>query len=442
MSDTILVLSPLAPVAHQMAAPLQENGFTVYIATDVCETIKKLGQGDCAMFIVDIRLAVPPVIGLLSSLRKSMPWLALGIFFPMHPVRDPRTALENAGLNCALFEETVSAELVTEFLQAHHEALQKKNYATQLGLNAEQMPEIRVNYEAADMVLEVVRILGILVQRPNLSVPVAPWVMDSLIPALECQAVQSDEVLQLILLDAGLVYLLFQAANAADDVPPVRDVHEALERLGEEKARTLLLEEGEKRVFMPKLEGLAEMFRIQWMHNFACSFSNDLYAKLICLDTAKECHLMGLLHDVGMSVILQLLEEGYQNALWTQRLCGKDNFLMRVVTGNQHAQFSAAVLDSCHFEPLFAQVALECDAPKNLLTSPDSVILTFFSNQLARKCGYDLVVYDSEADPVNRADVRKQLNMDPNAYLKIEKSLRANITSTCKQFNLPGGGGA
>jgi hypothetical protein len=438
MSDSILVLSPEVAVARQIAESLQAGGFTVGMTTTVQETIQKLRQCDWEMFLVDMKQTLPPVVPLLVSLRKSMPHLALGIYCATPPPAALQTALREAALECVLLEKKISPDAIAALLLDHHLAMEKKNHAVQLGLRADQVVDLRVNYEAADMAREVARIIGVLAQQPDLRVPIAPWILEALPPALEALPATDKEMAQLIQLDAGLTFLILQTANASPDQPPLCKVQEAMERLGEDQTRALLLEKAPDYVFQAKLEGVTELFRTQWMHQLACSVSNNLYAQWMRMDAPDGFHLIGLLHDIGALVMLQLLDKGYQHALWTQRMCGKDGFARRVIIeGREHMDLTSQLLYASRLPAIFSQVANECETPQNILSSPDSLILTFFSNQLARKCGYDLVEYDSELDPVSREDIRQQLNMEADAYQKIEKSLLNQIRQTSRQFNLP-----
>lgn len=188
------------------------------------------------------------------------------------------------------------------------------------------------------------------------SLPTMPDVAARIHGAMTSPNWSVSSVASIIKGDPGTTAFLLQIANSAlyMGVTPVRDVDRAITRLGIANTRNLVMAHTLRSMFVTRSDLLASAMRRTWQKSARLAALSAVLARHCSRYSPERALLAGLMQDVGVLPILQVLKR-YQEQLTdeAQVLAAVDRYAARV---------GEVLLEHWGFEPDLVEVAMSrCD---------------------------------------------------------------------------------
>ncbi|MSR62942.1 MAG: HDOD domain-containing protein [Planctomycetes bacterium] len=143
----------------------------------------------------------------------------------------------------------------------------------------------------------------------ELNLPLLPATAARVMTACGDERAKIGELVDLVLQDPSLAAHLLRAANAATHAArvPILSLQQAMSRLGLGTVRNIAITVALKEQLFA-LPGQEERLRALWVHALVTAYYAKEIAELQRLDQ-ESAFLCGLLHDVGMPLVLKFLHD-------------------------------------------------------------------------------------------------------------------------------------
>jgi HD-like signal output (HDOD) protein len=124
-----------------------------------------------------------------------------------------------------------------------------------------------------------------------------------------------------------------------------------------------------------------------WKHSMCCGIASQLTCEITGVKQAEEVFTMGLIHDIGILILLQILSELDINLTDGKMNAADRAELMKAIALN-HGAFGATLLKRWGFSELYQQIALFHANIENADPISKELLIVHFANSLAKSIGY------------------------------------------------------
>lgn len=209
-----------------------------------------------------------------------------------------------------------------------------------------------------------------------------PLLPDTATRVLEaCQDEHSDlnELADLIMHDQSMAAHILRVANSVGSAPrvPILSLQQAIGRVGlstvSDVAMAVALKE---RVF--SVPGYQDRIRALWLHSAATACYAKEIADLLRKDL-ESAFLCGLLHDVGMPVVLQLVCDLVREGLVPR----VPPDVMEAAMLEFHCELGARIAEAWNLGPWISAVIRHHHEPASAKFRPDEIHVIALADQLA-----------------------------------------------------------
>lgn len=213
------------------------------------------------------------------------------------------------------------------------------------------------------------------------SLPPAPRVMPLLLRALNDVNSSREDIVELLQLDAGLVAKILSVSNSAlyGGKGDITDIDEAMARLGYREIYRIVTN-----IYAKAFVGRGMLsYQIdssdRWFNSVATGIVMEMLTRRLNVGDPATTYTVGLLHDIGKSVIDEVYETRYHEVF---SIIEKDGMTLQQAEcrlfGFDHAQIGAALMQNWNFpdeivepiafqfEPLKARTQLKVAAMLHL----------------------------------------------------------------------------
>ncbi len=223
-------------------------------------------------------------------------------------------------------------------------------------------------------------------EEKSLILPAPPVVLTKLLPMLRSPNYTPKEASSVIELDAVLAARIIRSANTVQNagVERVKNLHQALTRLGQEKLKSILVEYSAKRLFESRNDQIADATRGLWNHSLAVAMLSRDVAALCGAEDVEGAYLAGLLHDVGKPVVAAFLLEAEKTVSGTRTNVWIEPDVFVEVINQVHRPIGVAMSQKWLLPDAIAAVIKDCTEYNNddRLSHANCVR---FSNALAKR---------------------------------------------------------
>ena len=192
--------------------------------------------------------------------------------------------------------------------------------------------------------------------------------------------------------DPGTTTYLLQLANSAlyAGVEPIREVERAISRIGMDNTRSLVMAHALRSLFVTRSKILASLMRQTWMRSSRLAALSAVLARQCPRMSAERALLAGLLQDIGVLPILNVLKR-YQDQL-------TDEAQVRGAIDRYAPQVGQVLLKHWDFEADMVEVARSrCDWLRDPRPTPELADLVLIARL------HDSIV-EGESDGLPRID--------------------------------------
>lgn len=290
-----------------------------------------------------------------------------------------------------------------------------------------------------DMTAEVARVLDLMLEEPDVKLPILPQVANEVRKLVSQENVSFERLSEVVALEPTMSARILEVANSPlyAGREATRNLQQAVSRIGLRETRNILSAISAENLFKVSDRRLALLLTRLWMHSLACAYANEIMAKDLYIAESGDYFMLGLLHDVGKLLILQLIQQGFERKIWNKRTI-TDELLDEILT-TRHNRLGARLIQKWGYDKVFENVVYLHDDSYFVHEYDEAVVVTFFSNQMTRLMGFSLLPYDQQEDFLGRHEIAQALNMNPDVRQRIEAALRETVRKIQDSYFRGGG---
>jgi HD-like signal output (HDOD) protein/CheY-like chemotaxis protein len=195
------------------------------------------------------------------------------------------------------------------------------------------------------------------------------------------------EIADLLKEDVGMSFHLISVSNSPfyRGVSENKNLHQAVGRLGLDQTRKYVDVLCNRAVFTTTNKAYQPFMEKLWEHSMACAHASETITAKARIHLENDPFTLGLLHDVGKMVLIQLVSE-----LETSGTLGGnvDRTELLNTLAAYHGSFGEVVLKQWKFHEEYALVAKYHDAPENAETMTKALAAVHLANLTAKAMGY------------------------------------------------------
>ena len=256
--------------------------------------------------------------------------------------------------------------------------------------------------------------------------PVMPHVVRDVQSVIKRTDSTAEDVAAVIERDPVISLRLLSVSNSPvyRGIQEIRNIKEAIPRMGLKETLNLIIAIANKSMYETDQVQFRTLMDKLWVHSLACAYGSKLIAEHLKLDDSEKFFLMGLVHDIGKSLLLKAFTE--------TPLTKKLNFdLVQANIQQGHLSIGGVLLRRWGFEDIFIKVVTMHEDPVFSPETEKEILVIHLANMLTRNIGYSL--FDDEAD-LNALESAKFLQMDADTLSQIGQDVKGIIQDVAHLF--------
>lgn len=237
--------------------------------------------------------------------------------------------------------------------------------------------------------------------------PVLPDLATKVHQLFDAEDVDVGKLVDVIQTDPGITSKLISISNSPQyrGISEIKTLEKAISRIGIKMTENYVLVLSKRSMFKVNAPQYEALLGKLWQHSLATAEAARLVAKALGTRDADHYYTLGLLHDIGKLLLLQILAEIAKKRAISESQCTD---AMEAL----HGEFGAALLESWKFSAEHKQVAQFHEDPTRINNPSTALLIVALANLLARRLGYCVTPGDVGED-LTQAAQRLQLNSGP-----------------------------
>lgn len=206
-----------------------------------------------------------------------------------------------------------------------------------------------------------------------------------------------SEVASLLKQDVAIASTLINVSNSAfyKGVEENKSLESAISRLGLGTTRQYVEVISNRSLYTTQNKRFAKIMENLWSHSLACAFASEQVADILNLKTENDTFTLGLIHDIGKLVLLQIIGELEIKGKFDGDLDDKKLF---ETLRSFHGRFGGVLLKRWAFTEDFIQVAMYHDTIEQVKDPSTDFLIVHFANILVNSMGFSLTK-ESKGEP-------------------------------------------
>lgn len=241
-----------------------------------------------------------------------------------------------------------------------------------------------------------------------------------------------QEIAKLLKQDVSISSKLISISNSAlyQGITESRTLEQAIGRLGLNTTKKYIDVIYNRALYTNQWMKNKELMEKLWKHSISCALASQFTCEVTHVKKAEEVFTMGLIHDIGKLILLQIFAE--LDVITGEAAAeNTDSDLAKALSLN-HGAFGATLLKRWGFSSLFQQVALF----HNSLESADSIskelLIVHFANLLAKSMGYRLE--EETQTKIEEGLSARLLQISPATMSVIEEKVQQHMGELAAMF--------
>lgn len=196
------------------------------------------------------------------------------------------------------------------------------------------------------------------------------------------------EVADLLSRDVAISSKLLSLSNSAvyGGIRENKTVEQAIGRLGLATTKQYVEVISNRTIYMTSNAKYMEYFNVLWKHSLACAYAAQATAQQINLKSSNEIFLMGLFHDIGKTMLLQIISEMEKN----NKFEGEVDLASVQKTVVAHSnKFGASLMKKWKFPEVYFNIVIYNEHLADADPITKELLVINFANLLSKSMGYD-----------------------------------------------------
>jgi len=285
---------------------------------------------------------------------------------------------------------------------------------------------IMVHGDAMDRIAAITQAIDDALSRKEIAIPIPHGIAGNLSSLLSREDIQFSELARIIEKDPSLTAKLLNLANSSfySGIVRAKTIEQAVSRIGLVGVKNLLMTIIFKEVFTAKTKYLSAEIQLNWRHSLACGVCGKKIAeKAGRLFLAQDAYLLGLLHDLGVVAILNILSALYKE---DEALQLNTPELIDLLYG-MHASAGAIVLRRLNFNEKLCCMVEQHHTPQQYSPQDETLLhILVVADALLKKTGLSLK--PDTAFPLTDLPSVQQLHIDEPLLMSLAEEIPASTT--------------
>ncbi len=180
-----------------------------------------------------------------------------------------------------------------------------------------------------------------------------------------------------------------------------KSLKQAISRLGFAATEQIVNELSSRDFFTMRKKKYRSLIENVWKHSIASAYAAEFTSDTLHMALPADPFTMGLLHDIGKLVLLQIIAEMERRGKFNGGI-QEDNLIETI--GEHHCLFGAKLLEKWKYSDSYIYTALHHDSLQQQEADgqmegphqqeavlPKELLVVHFANQLAKSIGYDVI---------------------------------------------------
>lgn len=240
----------------------------------------------------------------------------------------------------------------------------------------------RTSVQVGDAVQEIVRQM----RQGDIELPVLPRVVAMIGRAMNDPNATMEEIARYIERDSVLSVKMITVGNSSiyRGAECFTSVRQVVTRLGLRQVQSIVTAVATRNLYKSKDRSFRALMEKLWLHSLVCACAARTIAGRLRLDDPERFFLLGLLHDIGMVLLLSALEK----LLRPSEFYDLDS--IAAAAREYHTGVGAALLQHWKFPNDYARVAEQHERTHFSENTPRDVLVINLANAMAGTLGYPL----------------------------------------------------
>lgn len=239
------------------------------------------------------------------------------------------------------------------------------------------------------------------------------------------------KITELLKQDMSIVSNLIRLSNSAaySGGKKIQTLDQAIYQLGLKQTQNVVEIISNRAFYTNKNMNYPKLLKAIWKHSIACAHAAAILGRKLRHSSPEELFTMGLLHDIGFLLLLQVISE-LENSNNFDVVIEKDSLLDFLKT--HHGSFGKALLHRWKFPEQFALVAM-CHENLDAAEEPSrELMMIHFANLLVESMGYGLE--DPEEIDLENTPSAKSLSLNSDAITGIKNKIAEEVENISAVF--------
>ena len=218
-----------------------------------------------------------------------------------------------------------------------------------------------------------------------------------------------EEVGALLKQDVSIAFKLISVANSTyyRGVVENKTVEQAINRLGLTTTGQYVDTISNRSLFKTGNKKFGKLIADLWEHSLACAYASQIITEILNLKLSEDAFTMGLLHDIGKLVLLQVFGEMEMKGQLRDEI---NRLEMFNDLDTYHGKFGAALLKRWKFSKEYLQVSVYHDNLEKADSISRNLLVVCSANLLVKSMGYSWA--ENPETVLDEAESFRLLKMD------------------------------
>ncbi|MBU0698747.1 MAG: HDOD domain-containing protein, partial [Proteobacteria bacterium] len=189
--------------------------------------------------------------------------------------------------------------------------------------------------------------------------------------------------------DMAISSKLISVSNSAyyRGVNESKNLGQAVGRLGLKNTKRYVDAVCNRSLYVTKNKRFLTLLESLWEHSLACAYVSQILDESLALSLENDAFTMGLLHDIGKLLLLQVIGQ-----LQLKKKIGDQLEVSEILNtiNLHHGKFGAALLKKWNFSEGFSRIAAYHDDLEKADTVSNDLLVVHFGNLMAKSMGFTL----------------------------------------------------
>ena len=220
-----------------------------------------------------------------------------------------------------------------------------------------------------------------------------------------------------------------------------KTLDQAVSRLGYDTVVQVVTELSIREFFTLKEGKYRALIENLWKHSISSAYAAEFVSKLLKLELNGDPFLLGLLHDIGKLVLLQIIADMERKGRFHD---GIHPIMIVNILEDFHCRLGAKLLEKWKFENCYIHIAMHHNSPEPSSADDSRVekqasfsheqMVVKSASQIVNLMGYNILASDPMDIDLDEVAPIRQLNLEPDRIAEIKKQVTERMSEVQDLF--------